>query len=519
MKAVKPWIIQKYGGTSLGKYLDKITEEVVPGYLPDYCIAIVCSALSSTQKSAGTTTLLLSALELATDTSDNENEIICLVDKIRSQNLEAIYKLVAEAKSPPLHEQSRKVMSNLYLTCDDLSTYLLSINAGHSQQNTRQDCICLSNDNTNPKGFEYSQDRVLAVGEILAAQVLVLALAQRGIQAEAVVLDDIVQHAFLMCQDGQAESSDQAETSFLQLIVQVLRQRLVKYNVTVPVITGYFGRMPNTLLKSIGRGYTDVCAALCAVALGASGLQIWKEVDGMFSADPNKIPSARLLPTITPEEAAELTLFGNEVIHPLAIRTGVAAKIPILIKNVLCPQGTGTIILPHPLPSELGAPPPPMIPPTQEMLSSIVPHSTLMKSNGYHGEGLYRRVPTAVTSKERITVVNVISDQKSKGYDFMAKLFARLEQHKIEVDLIATSLQSISLAISVDGDETSLVGALSDLKSIGTVTVTKDMAIISVIGHRMQNTVGVAGEIFSSLAEERINIYLIGQGASEINIS
>ena len=74
--------------------------------------------------------------------------------------------------------------------------------------------------------------------------------------------------------------------------------------------------MPTSLLSSVGRGYSDLCAAMCAVAMAASELQIWKEVDGIFTADPRKIPSARLLPTVTLEEASELTYYGSEVGNP-----------------------------------------------------------------------------------------------------------------------------------------------------------------------------------------------------------
>ena len=73
---------------------------------------------------------------------------------------------------------------------------------------------------------------------------------------------------------------------------------------------GYFGAVPGSLLQQVGRGYSDLCAGLCAVGLDAAELQIWKEVDGVFTADPRKVPTARLMPHITPSEAAELTFFG-----------------------------------------------------------------------------------------------------------------------------------------------------------------------------------------------------------------
>ena len=78
-------------------------------------------------------------------------------------------------------------------------------------------------------------------------------------------------------------------------------------------MVGFFGSMPYSLLQSVGHGYSDLCAAMCAVGVGARELQIWKEVDGIFTADPTKIPTARLLPTVTPEEVVELTYFGSEV--------------------------------------------------------------------------------------------------------------------------------------------------------------------------------------------------------------
>ena len=77
--------------------------------------------------------------------------------------------------------------------------------------------------------------------------------------------------------------------------------------------------MPGSLLSQVGRGYTDLCAALLAVGLEASELQIWKEVDGIFTADPLKVSTARLISVISPDEAAELTYYGSEVVHPFTM--------------------------------------------------------------------------------------------------------------------------------------------------------------------------------------------------------
>lgn len=84
-------------------------------------------------------------------------------------------------------------------------------------------------------------------------------------------------------------------------------------------IIGFFGPVPGCLLAQVGRGYTDLLSALLSVGLEATELQIWKEVDGIFTADPRKVPTARLLPIISPEEAAELTYYGSEVVHPFTM--------------------------------------------------------------------------------------------------------------------------------------------------------------------------------------------------------
>ena len=500
MEAARPWIVQKFGGTSIGKFLGEITGSIIPQSMSKRRVAVVCSALSNTEKSAGTTSLLLCAFELATSTSNTLDEITSLVNAIRAQHLDVAQKLAADARNT--HErQDHKTQQNINSTCDELLLYLQTINKQ-----------CLEVESSNREylnSFKFAQDRILSVGEALAAQILVLGLAMRGIEAEAVLLDNIVQQAFPGSPNSQAEGFNLSKISFLSVIANTLTKKLGSNEFKVPVITGFFGQMPYPLLKSIGRGYTDVCAALCAAAVDAHELQIWKEVDGIFSADPQKVPTARLLDTITPEEADGLTLFGSEVIHSLAIRIVNMERIPVYIKNVSNPTGAGTVIFPHVLAREsrLGT------------IPSLANHATIMKSNGNHSEGLRRLAPTAVTSKDPITVITVVSAKTSNTYDFMAKLFTKLDEYKIEVEVITTSLHSISLAVSENDDQNSLKDVLSDLETLGSVRVLRDMAIISVIGHRMRNTVGVAGVIFSSLAKERINISLIRQGASETNIS
>jgi aspartate kinase len=285
-------------------------------------------------------------------------------------------------------------------------------------------------------------------------------------------------------------------------VVGTLKDRVLACEDRVPVVTGYFGAVPGGLVDGeIGRGYTDLCAALIAVALQAEELQIWKEVDGIFTADPTKVPTARLLPTITRSEAAELTFYGSEVIHHLTMDQVIHAKPPIklLIKNVKNSKGNGTVILPDPTP-----------PPCQ--LGDSRSCSTLATRRT-------PKRPTAVTIKDKITVINVYSNKRSISHGFFAKVFSILDKRQLSVDLISTSEVHVSMAIhspSVTAEQMRM--AKEDLEECGEVSILNKMAILSLVGAEMKNMVGVAGKMFSTLGEHNV-IEMISQGTVPLTLS
>ncbi|KAG0367293.1 Aspartokinase [Mortierella sp. AD032] len=182
-----------------------------------------------------------------------------------------------------------------------------------------------------------SKDAIMAVGERLSCRIIAGILEDRGIETQFVSLETVIDAGF----DPNA-----LDQNFYDYLSRAFASALSNCGHRVPVVTGFFGPVPGSLLTSIGRGYTDLAAALLAVGLGAKELQIWKEVDGIFTADPRKVRGARLLDMITPEEASELTYYGSEVIHPFTMEQVVRARIPIRIKNVMKPSGAGTIIFP-----------------------------------------------------------------------------------------------------------------------------------------------------------------------------
>ena len=304
---------------------------------------------------------------------------------------------------------------------------------------------------------------------------------------------------------GQSLSQD-----FYDSVVQAFGERVKGCGSRVPVVTGFFGPVPGSLLPQVGRGYTDLCSALLAVGIRASELQIWKEVDGIFTADPRKVSTARVLSTISPEEAAELTYYGSEVIHPFTMEQVIRKCIPIRIKNVENPRGAGTVIHPN----------------TKEHLSSSAhPIAEPVTIKSLHDVSLAtevsqrKKLPTAVTIKENIAIFNIKSNRKRVSHGFLAGIFGSLDRYGVVVDLISTSEVHVSMAIHDYLPKKTFERLVRDLKQYGSVDVHKDMAILSLVGKEMKNMVGIAGRMFTTLAQGNINIEMISQGASEINIS
>lgn len=332
-----------------------------------------------------------------------------------------------------------------------------------------------------------SKDRVVSFGEKLSCRFVAALLEDRGVESEFVDLSDVIHF-----------KSTRLDMEFYTLLSAELREKILACEHRVPVVTGYFGAVPGGLMDGeIGRGYTDLCAALVAVGMKADELQVWKEVDGIYTADPTKVPTAHLLSTITPAEAAELTFYGSEVIHHLTMDQVIYATPPIQIriKNVKNPVGSGTIVLPD-----------------AKLKSTQLSHSR--SSSGL--SQLTRKTPkrpTAVTVKDKISVINVHSNKRSISHGFFAKVFSVLDRRQLSVDLISTSEVHVSMAIhSANLSDETLAKAKEELEECGEVSILHEMAILSLVGAEMKNMVGVAGRMFSTLGKHNVNIEMISQG-------
>ena len=284
-------------------------------------------------------------------------------------------------------------------------------------------------------------------------------------------------------------------------------------------------------------------------------------MDGIFTADPRKVPTARLLDAVTPSEAAELTFYGSEVIHPFTMDQVIRAAIPIRIKNVKNPRNSGTVIWPDPAdeakckkpglfrhPSRAPTPSTSSTDLTKLGTTKILPVAAALRSP---------KRPTAVTIKRGITVLNVHSKRRTRAHGFLMSIFRVLDAHKLSVDLISSSEVHVSMALHSDmallseahphpqshssdysqqqqqstpaspatntnteaADElriesAALKGAVDDLSVWGDVDLVPNMAIVSLVGRQLRDMVGISGRFFSTLGEEGINIEMISQGAS-----
>lgn len=167
------------------------------------------------------------------------------------------------------------------------------------------------------------------------------------------------------------------------------------------------------------------------------------------------------------------------------------ANIPLRIKNVKNPEGHGTIIYP----SRSGGSTPTFEDSNSDTHLSDAAISSFMSANGYYGASQSRRAPTALTTKDSIVLVNIQSNRQIKSHGFLAQVFRKLDELDVVADLITSSEQSVSLAISsLDGIESANTNRLiKSLEKCGKVEVLSEMTIVSVIGHKMRNMVGIAG--------------------------
>jgi aspartate kinase len=245
------------------------------------------------------------------------------------------------------------------------------------------------------------------------------------------------------------------------------------------VTQGFIGATAEGTPTTLGRGGSDYTAALLGAALGARRVEIWTDVNGLMTADPRIVPSARTLRAASYEEAAELATFGAKVLHPATAQPLVRAGIPIVVLNSTCPDDPGTIIEPSAELERLGDSP-----------------------------------VRSISWKRGITVVNVRAPRMLGAHGFLRAMFETFERHEVVVDVLASGEVSVSLTVE---DRTRLDAVVRDLSELGEVWIETGRAIIAVVGIGMRTTPGIAARLFRAV--QPANVEVISQGASAINVT
>jgi aspartate kinase len=242
-------------------------------------------------------------------------------------------------------------------------------------------------------------------------------------------------------------------------------------------VTGFIAKDGEGRITTLGRGGSDRSATIIAAACKAEEAQVWKDVDGILTADPRIAPNARPVETVTYEEAAELAYFGAQVLHPWAMRPCMKSGTPVLVKNSYNPDAPGTRIL-----SERKEKPDPAL---------------------------------AVTARRNVTLVDIVSTRMVGQSGFLEKTFAVFSKHGVSVDMVATSEVSISVTLDSKYD---LAPLLPDLTNIATVEVKTGRAIATIIGDVSRSS-EILQRAFTVCNQAGIQVQMVSQGASKVNIS
>ncbi|MGA2624573.1 MAG: lysine-sensitive aspartokinase 3 [Bacteroidota bacterium] len=316
-----------------------------------------------------------------------------------------------------------------------------------------------------------SLDTFSSYGERLSSLIIEAALLQDGLQAE------LLDARSIMITDAHFGSAHPMFDVLSERVTEVLMP-VLKSGKTV-MTQGFIGATEDGATTTIGRGGSDYSAAIFGAALGAEEIQIWTDVDGMMTADPRIVPEAKIVQQMSFDEASELAYFGAKVLHPKTILPAVQRNIPVRVLNSRRPELKGTLILKTPATSG--------------------------------------KFPVkSIASKKGITLVNVSSSRMLLAHGFLARIFSIFADHQKSVDVVSTSEVSVSVTIdSKDG----LDAIRAELEQIGETRVASGRAIICIVGERMKDTPGIAARVFGALARAQVNVEMVSEGASEINIT
>ena len=305
--------------------------------------------------------------------------------------------------------------------------------------------------------------------------------ASRGEYLNSLILAKFLGFAFVDAENVICfKENGQYDAEKTQML---MREELKKHEYAV--IPGFYGSMPNGTIKTFSRGGSDVTGSIVANAVDADLYENWTDVSGFMMADPRIIDNPRAIETITYRELRELSYMGASVLHEDAIFPVRSAGIPINIRNTNRPEDKGTMIV--------------------------------ASAASYDKE----HIITGVAGLRGFSFINIEKDMMNAEVGFTRRVLDVLEDHELTFEHLPTGIDTMSVAIrtaSLEGKEEKLLSSITRRTRPDSLTIESGVAIIAVVGRGMAKAKGTAARIFTSLANAGINIRMIDQGSSELNI-
>ncbi|KAL1550502.1 Adenylate kinase isoenzyme 1 [Salvia divinorum] len=325
-----------------------------------------------------------------------------------------------------------------------------------------------------------TRDKLVSFGECMSTRVFAAYLNSIGVKAQQYDAFDI----------GFVTTDDFTNADILDATYPAVAAKLHAdwiSNKAIPVVTGFLGKgCKSGEITALGRGGSDLTATVIGKALGLREIQVWKDVNGVLTCDPSIHPCAKPVPYLTFEEAAELAYFGAQVLHPQAMRPAMESNIPVRVKNSYNPKAPGTLISKD-----------------RDMTKALL---------------------TSIVLKQNVTMLDIVSTRMLGQFGFLAKVFAIFEDLDISVDVVATSEVSISVTLdpskiwSRELIKQELDRVLEELGKIAVVKLLPQRSIISLIGNIQYSSL-ILEKTFSVFRKHNVNVQMISQGASKVNMS
>lgn len=250
------------------------------------------------------------------------------------------------------------------------------------------------------------------------------------------------------------------------------------------VVPGFYGSLPDGTVKTFSRGGSDITGSIVAKAIKADVYENWTDVSGVLIADPRIIDKPEVIDTITYRELRELSYMGFSVFHEDAISPVRQQGIPINIRNTNAPEDRGTWIV----------------------------GSTCQKP---------KYVITGIAGKKGFCAVNIEKDKMNSEIGFGRKVLQAFEENGISFEHCPSGIDTMTVFVHQDefmDKEQKVVAALHRMANPDTIDIESDLALLAVVGRGMKSMRGTAGRIFAALAHNNINVKMIDQGSSELNI-